>query len=186
MQEKEINALAQYILSYSGDYSELEEVLISLDFFDEVYGFLSEENAIALITKSQEHNDMGWLLPQLFYFADANTISEVVFSMILSFKMKDVRRNILIALAHCNISFYQLEFICREKICIEAFATLLASYLVCNCFSTIDLSKLLSENVALLGGIAWDKVLENNNLDSNKRNILLSYLKYANNDEHDD
>ena len=176
MQIKEINNVVRRILSYTGTNPENDEFLNDYDYFDDVYGYLSEENALELIAESHVRSEVCQILPQVFYFSNTSTVSETVFNAIMSYERKDIQRSILIALSHCKISFYQLFIICQEKVCIEAFAALLDIYLHESVFSTFDLSILLRENAEFIHGISWDVVLANKELEKNKREIVLKYL----------
>lgn len=176
MRIKNINEIARCVLSCSDTCPDFLELIDDYDYFDDVHGYLSEENALALITESYERSELGQLLPQMFYFSNISTISETVFAAIMSYSVKEIQQDILIALSHCRISFYQLDIICRKKICIEAFAALLDIYLNESCFSTVDLSKLLCENTEFIHGIAWDMVLANEKLERNKIEIIQEYV----------
>lgn len=176
MRIKEINEITRFLLSCSDMTADFPELFNDYDYFDDVQGYLSEENALAIITESYGRSEIRQILPQMFYFSNVSTISETVFTAIMSYGAKKIQRDILIALSHCRISFYQLDIICREKICMEAYAALLDIYLNERCFSAVDLSLLLRENTEYINAIAWDMVLSSKDLEQDKRETIQEYL----------
>ena len=176
MQLKEINEIAKSLLSHSDITSIFSDLFEDYDYFDDVYGYLSEENALALIIESYRRSEIQQMLPQMFYFSNIFTVSETVFTAIMSYSEKVIQRDILLALSHCSISFYQLDIICREKICMEAFAAMLDIYLIERCFSAVDLSILLRENTEYINAITWDLILSNKKLERKKRDTIQEYL----------
>lgn len=172
MHIKEINELARFILSCFNMRTSLGGLLADLDYFDDVYGFLSEENAVSLIRQSKWNHCVASLLPQLFQFSNEYTISDAVFEMLKAYPHKKIQKSIFISLAHCSISLYQLQYISQQKVCVEAFAALLDIYLEEKCFSCIDLKKLLADNAAFVPGIDWENILRNGKLDDAKREVV--------------
>jgi hypothetical protein len=176
MRLKEINEIAKALVSYSDITSVFPDLFEDYDYFDDVHGYLSEDNALALIKESFGRSEIKQILAQMFYFSNVVTVSETVFTAIMSYSVKEIRRNILIALSHCSISYYQLDIICREKICMEAFAAMLDIYLNEYCFSAVDLSILLRENIEYINTIAWDLILSNKELERKKKDTIQEFL----------
>ena len=53
---------------------------------------------------------------------------------------------LLIALSHCNLSFYQLMYLNRKKVGTEAFCQLIYLIYTNDCFTDKDLSHFMSKN----------------------------------------
>lgn len=95
---------------------------------------------------SKHQREIAMILPRMLEFSDSRTISERVFSALCRYPGKKRRNSLLTSISHCRISFYQLQEICKQKICVEAFAALLDMYISYDIFSLDDLKKLCSEN----------------------------------------
>lgn len=146
------------------------------DYFDELDGILSETNAFHLIELGKQNKIVLDLLPQLFMFCNCSTISDTVFSQIQSYPCEGIKRSIFISLSHCQISLYQLQYICSQKVCFEAFATLLDVYLLNDCFFVYDVVYLLNTNREYLRCINWDSIFDNQRYTFEKEAALKSYL----------
>lgn len=176
MRFTEVNLLAQSILSNPKQFSKDKSFFEDFDFWDNVYGDLQEVYAYELIIKSMTNRNIAILLPFFMRHSNINTVSNRVFTLLKSYPRKKIRNSILISLAHCKISIYQLQYICQQKLCVEAFATLLDIYLKEQCFSCVDLSKLLEDNVNYIFGIDFAKIEEELSISLDKRKVLYSYL----------
>lgn len=85
------------------------------------------------------------ILPQIINYSDSSTITYKNFKKIIKFNKK-FRCNVLISLAHCDISIYQLLYINKLGICVESFCRLLSIYSHDNYFSSEDLKKLIIDS----------------------------------------
>ncbi len=121
----------------------------------------------------------------LMYSIDANSITECVYEEIKSFP-KAERQTLLIALAHNKISLYQLEEINRMNICTEAFCQLLSAYMSYDCFSAVDVKKLISKS--RISHYALNRILKEYIITTDKTekaSIIQDYLKSDNTTRRD-
>jgi hypothetical protein len=58
----------------------------------------------------------------------------------------------------------------------QAFAAMLDIYLNEYCFSAVDLSILLRENIEYINTIAWDLILSNKELERKKKDTIQEFL----------
>lgn len=119
------------------------------------------------------------IIPSILYYSDEQTITNEVFNKILSFNKK-YRKELLFVLAHCKISFYQLEYINKLQICDEAFCQLLYIYCTNVSFTAEDLKIFLKSNLKLNMStlkMHIKLVLEDKNLniDIAKINVLRNF-----------
>ena len=77
---------------------------------------------------------------------NTESISNEVFKKICNIKRKEIKRSLLVAISHIQISFYQVSQIAKMNICIEAFLQLI-SYSFNDCFSIYDLERILEDDV---------------------------------------
>ena len=120
------------------DYSDIDE-------FCNFSGKIKNDKLMKLLYASKKNKNVLKLLTKLLYYSDANTINDEAFNFIVKFPKK-IRRTFLIALAHCKISFYQLDYINNLNICKEAFLQLLDIYCENLCFTALDLKNFLIKN----------------------------------------
>lgn len=171
----DINQVARYLLRLPSREinRRCRNIIENYDYFDEVQGTLNSEHAKQLICKSYRYKMLAHILPSLLYFSDEHTITDEVFWMICHYIRKDVRRSMLVALAHCPISIYQLQSICEKNVCFEAFATLLYIYATNKCFTATDLKVLICENSRYLKAIDIESLLKEKMIDQEKRTTLV-------------
>ena len=146
------------------------------DYFnDEIYGIVKKDILLDFLKLSKNSN-LKKVLPFILSFSDKDSISTEVFEFIIKQFGRKERKSMLISLAHCNISFYQLTFIAKEKICFEAFAALLNMYLGNDCFSLYDLQNLIEENYCYLNTLDIDGISRDTKYDNQK--VLLLQTAY--------
>ena len=139
------------------------------DVFDAFSGTLTEGNAFKLIKRSRYQREITLILPHMLKFSDSHTISERVFSSLCRYPNKRRRNSLLISIAHCPISFYQLQEICRRKICVEAFAALFDMYAANDFFTVNDLRKLVADNKRCVRSVNFYAVLEDGIVSGEKK-----------------
>ena len=174
MNRKDINILVEEILFSPYAYSKklCKTIIDDYDYFDNVGGVLKEENVKTLIQRSKKRKEISKILPKILYFSDEHTISDAIFTMLCSYPKKRYRNSLLTSIAHCKISFYQLHEICKRRICLEAFASLLDVYVENECFTVLDLQKLIEDNAEYLSAIDLKQVLKDYTSTGPKRNFL--------------
>ncbi len=174
-----INSLVKKIISYSS--TDRKALCIQLfsdwDLFETFSGTLTEANALDLIKRSLYQHEVAVILPNILQFSDSHTISERVFSTLCRYPNRKLRKSLLISIAHCKISFYQLHEICRRKICVEAFASLLDMYVALDVFTIDDLKKLISDNQWCVRAINFRLILDNGISTSGKRLFIETLLE---------
>lgn len=166
-----INSLAERIINANASERKilcnwLDE---DWDIFDTLSGTLTEGNAFKLIKRSRYQSEITLILPHMLKFSDSHTISERVFSSLCRYPNKRCRNSLLISIAHCPISFYQLQEICRRKICVEAFAALLDMYAANDIFTVDDLKKLVADNKWCVRSVNYHAVLEDGIISGEKK-----------------
>lgn len=174
MKKKNVNYVAQKVLNLEKDV--MREIKQDVDFFENVDGELREELACNLLIAAQKNRTIEKYLQSFFWFSNKQTISDRVFQLITEISRSGVQRSIFIALAHCEISFYQMEYIARQKVCFEAFAWMLRNYLLYQCFSVLDVERLMSENLDFLKCIDWEAYLTSNKCPPSKKRIIELYI----------
>lgn len=142
------------------------------DIFDAFSGTLTEGNAFELIKRSRYQREITVILPHMLQFSDSRTISERVFSSLCRYLNKRCRNSSLVSIAHCPISFYQMQEICRRKICAEAFAALFDMYVANNIFTVDDLRKLVADNKWCVRSVNFHAVLEDGIVSGEKKTFV--------------
>lgn len=123
---KNINEIVEQLISGNADIKELcTKLEEGMEYFEENYeGHLDSKKLSILIDKSRSDQNLQFILTSLLYCSNKESITDEVFNKILKFR-KGLRRTYLLALAHCDISFYQLMAINKMKSCSEAFGGLM-------------------------------------------------------------
>lgn len=120
------------------DYSRIKE-------YRKLDGALTEDSANFIVEQLRADHKWQLLASELLYYATSASITDEVFGKIL--QLKPTLKHICFAsLAHCKLSFYQMEAICNTHKYDEAFCNLLSVYIHNNCFTTIDLQVFLANN----------------------------------------
>lgn len=173
-----INYISEKFLNL--DRGLFRSIYKDIDFFENVDGVLTEELAYNLLIAARENKVIEKQLHSIFLFSDKQTISDRVFNLITKMTNSGTQKSVLVALAHCDISFYQMYYIAQQKICFEAFAWILQSYLLYSCFSDLDVEQLILQNVDYLKCIDWDAYLESSKYPPSKKRIIERYAKAGN------
>ena len=145
----------------------------------EVYGYLNSNNLLLLLEKSLTNRKIRSLLPFLLFYCNDKSVTVKAFELIKSYKFRKCRKTLLVSLAHCKLSVYQLMYICELKICVEAFAQLLDIYLLEDCFTVYDLHKLLIDNHKYVKCIDFSNLFSSEimeKVDSFKKDFLSDYI----------
>lgn len=173
MNNFDINAIAETVLglNVSGKTSNGNQFE---DYFEKFTGFLSSQVAIRLLQQSKKSKNVRRYLSQFFYFCNTDTMTNQVFSFIKNYPNTKIRKSLYVAISHCDISLYQLQFINDEILCLEAFARLLDYYLHYDCFTHFDLDYLLKNNKKLINGINWSSFCKES-INSKKQEVLRKY-----------
>ncbi len=107
-------------------------------------GNLNEKTLLQFLKYCKKNKLATFLLPQILYYSNQETISVENFKIILTFPRKQ-RMTLLNVLAHCPIAIYQLEYINNRIESPEAYCQLLNIY--CNHpFTVFDLENFLYNN----------------------------------------
>lgn len=171
---EDINILAERIINANA--SERKTLCNWLDedwdIFGTLGGTLTENNAFKLIKRSRYQREITAILPHMLQFSNSHTISERVFSSLCRYPNKSRRNSLLVSIAHCTISFYQMQEICRRKICAEAFAALFDMYVANNIFTVDDLRKLVADNKWCVRSVNFHAVLEDGIVSGEKKTFV--------------
>lgn len=172
-----INELVKEIIEEKIDIN--DKILSNEDYFEEVTGVLQCDLLKKLVAKSYRSKRIREILGQILYYSDSGTISNEIFSEIIDYRYKKVRKNCLIALGHCPISFYQLMYINSLKIGTEAFAQLFHIMCYNDIFSEFDILYLLNlsryiDNLVIQNCII--SVLNEQKLSKRKNEFLVDML----------
>ena len=120
------------------DYSYIKE-------YRKLDGELTADSARFIIDKLCTNKGWQIIVGCLLFYSTSNTITEEIFSKIMHLR-PSLRHICLESLAHCKLSVYQMEAICKMKRYEESFMQLLDIYLHNDCFTSVDLQVLLSNN----------------------------------------
>lgn len=144
-------------------------------------GTLDSKLVIELLDSYKQcNNKIKEIIPSILYYSDDKSITCEVFNKILHLKKKYCKE-LLFVLAHCKISFYQLEYINRLQMCDEAFCQLLYTYSFIDAFTTEDLIYFLKSNNKLKTNtiklhIKYLLEKKESNICVEKVNVLKDYL----------
>lgn len=174
MNKLDINTIAETVLGLHVYGKTSNSNLFEEDYFEKVTGFLSSQTAIRLLQKSQKSKNVRQHLSQFFYFCNTDTMTDQVFSLITNYPNAKIKKSLYVAISHCDISLYQLQFINDEILCLEAFSRLLDYYLHYDCFTYFDLDFLLKSNTKLINGINWSSFCKES-INSKKQEVLRKY-----------
>lgn len=177
--KKNINEFARQLIE--GDVN-LKEFCASLDdaqeYFEENYeGFLDSSKISTIIDISYNNKDLQYIIGGLLYCSNKDSITDEVFNKLLKFP-KAMRRTVLVSLAHCDISFYQLMKINKMQICTEAFGGLMNHMYTSDAFSAEDILQLLkdSEYIKLIWKDTFKQLLSLDKKMLSQKNKLLNNL----------
>lgn len=148
------------------DYSNIKE-------YNKYSGVLKAEVLEKFLKKMNRKKKI--ILPKIISFSDKTTITDENFKTLLKLNKK-LRNTVLISLAHCDISIYQLLFINNLGICVEAFCKLLFVYSYENCFSSEDLKKMINDST----NIKNKNIFVKSFLESNKQTLTENKIKVLN------
>lgn len=144
---KNINELADILLQDVEKGKEIyERIKISIDYIDINYeGKLDSAKLLKLIDKSYKNKYLKRILVFILYFCDYKSVTNLNFQKLIEYPGK-IRKQYLIALSHCELSFYQLMYLNRKKVGTEAFCQLIYIIYTNDCFTDKDLMSLIGYN----------------------------------------
>lgn len=105
-------------------------------------GLIKEDTLVNLINQSRYDSYLERFLSALSINLTAQEVTPIVFQSILNHKGK-YSKSILIGLAHCNLSYYQLVQLNKLQID-EALIQLVDKYTQYDCFTRYDLQEMLT------------------------------------------
>lgn len=178
---KNINELADELISGSANIKEYISFLEDgMEYFQENFdGELDSEKLSTLIDKATKNKDLQFIISGLLYCSKKETITDEIFNKLLKF-FKGMRRTFMVALAHCDISFYQLMAINRMQICVEAFGWLINHMYTVDVFSVEDMKQLLKESEYIKS--AWKDIFKqllslNITHNQEKQELISNFIK---------
>lgn len=129
----------------------------TVDYFEEqqLVGVVSTESLRLLIRRSYTSRNVAGFLATVLYFVNADVLTDDVFQKLLHFPQKKLRRTFLVAISHCPISLYQLNAICEEQVCSEAYAQLLWYAATNDCFTLLDIQRIVAKNRQFRGCVDY-------------------------------
>lgn len=107
-------------------------------------GKIREATLIQLVEKSKSELCYQCFLSDLAICLKEEDVTPKVFDKLISFRGK-YRKSILIGLAHCDLSIYQLNELTKLKVDIESLLNLIRRVLKSDSFSSYDLEVLLKK-----------------------------------------
>ena len=171
-----INDYLQAILNNNRKMG-LEEYQI----FKNIDGIIRADILNEIIDYSISHKCIRNVLRDILEYCNHSSVTPEIFDKIAKYPHKKMRKDLLISLAHCSLSIYQLWYICKKNICFEAFAQLLDIYLINDCFTVYDLNELLEKNKKYLKAIDFTSIYKDIITTDAKKN-LCKYFSLSVND----
>lgn len=144
-------------------------------------GRLNEKTLIQLIQKSKAELCYQCFLSDLVICLKEEDVTPTIFDKLLSFRGV-YRKSILIGLAHCDLSIYQLNELTKLKIDIESLLKLILRFLQSSSFSVYDLEMLLKTYAGYFPdfstSLTWmvDHYCDKNSISKLKFLVLQKYL----------
>lgn len=132
-------------------------------------GIVSTTSLLALIRYSYISPSIAGFLARVLYYVNSDVLTDEVFQKLIHFPRRKLRRTFLVAIAHCPISVYQLQYICKLRICSESYAQLLYYAATNSCFTVVDVRRIVTENRQFFGCVDYLKLAENGNISEDKR-----------------
>ena len=118
----------------------------SIDYLEKNFeGKLNSDNLLILIDKSYKDKYIKNILGLILYFCDFKSVTNQIFQKLIRYPGK-MRKSYLIALSHCNLSFYQLMYLNEKKVGTEAFCQLIYIMYSNDCFTDKDLIYFINNN----------------------------------------
>ncbi len=148
---------------------------------DNYNGTISETALIQLIEKSETELCYQCFLSDLAFCLKEEDVTPKVFEKLISFKGK-YRKSILIGLAHCDLSIYQLNELTKLKVDIESLLHLILRVLKSSVFSPYDLEMLLEKYssyfVGFSSSLSWmfEHYCNENEISKEKVLVLNKYM----------
>lgn len=135
-------------------------------------GAISEEALIRLIRYGYTSAGVRGILSFALLSVTAEEITDAVFQKLLHFPWRKMRETFLMAIAHCPVSVYQLEAICRLQICTESYAQLIWHAAANDCFTLVDVQKIVAENRKFLSVVDYAGLAQNPRVSEEKRQFF--------------
>lgn len=144
-------------------------------------GKINESTLIKLIEKSKNEVCYQCFLSDLAICLKEEDVTPKVFDKLISFRGK-YRKSILIGLAHCDLSIYQLNELTKLKVDIGSLLNLIRRVLKSDSFSSYDLEMLLKKYsnyfVDFSVSLSWmvEHYCDKNNISQEKVLVLHKYF----------
>ena len=135
-----INNLVDNLLQNAEKREEIYgKIQNSIDYLEKNFeGKLNSEKLLKLIDKSYKDKYIKSILGMILYYCDFKSVTNLIFQKLIKYPGK-MRKSYLIALSHCNLSFYQLMYLNGKKVGTEAFCQLIYMMYSNDCFTDKDL-----------------------------------------------
>lgn len=142
-----INNLVEGLLQDKEKGKEIyEKIKNSIDYLAENFeGTINSDNLLKLIDKSYKDKCIKKILGSILYFCDFKSVTNQIFQKLIRYPGR-IRRSYLIALGHCNLSFYQLMYLNEKNVGTEAFCQLIYIMYSNDCFTDKDLKYFIDNN----------------------------------------
>ena len=176
-----INALILSIIDFPNQHQMIiENAEDDIQCFRNTYDGVIEDNVfMKLISQSQNNYCIERFLSALIISVTPMEITDTVFSALLEYN-GEYRMSILIGLAHCPLSFFQLVKLNKLKI-EEALFQLIKIYMCNDCFTKYDLLEIFKpwKNM-LTPSLCYNILYCLDNRHTEKSNYIRNYVERAN------
>ena len=151
-----------------------KEINRTVDYFEDrqFVGVVSTESLRLLIRRSYTSRSVAGFLASILYFVDSDVLTDDVFQTLLHYPQKKLRRTFLVAISHCPISLYQLEAICKQRICSEAYAQLLWCAATNDCFTLLDVQRIVTENRQFRECVDYSRLVQDPTVSKSKQQFF--------------
>ena len=146
-------------------------------------GLILESLLLSLIQRADIYENSAIFLGAFAPYLRKEEVTPTVFNSFLQMKSSN-KTSILIGLAHCELSFYQLHLLNQLRIDGNPLMYLLDFYTKQDIFSEYDFQQFLYDNKDQVQNIEYYYSIEKEGLNANKRKILISFLKTTHNAEN--
>lgn len=176
-----INNLCDEIISNTEKQNEIYlKMKEDYDYFEKnCYGKLNNKILSKLLDMSLDDQYLQEILSLVLYFCDKNSISDENFNKLIHYPGK-IKKTYLIALSHCELSLYQLNYLNNKNISTEAFCQMLYIIFMNTCFTENDLLYFLKTskfNYDVFSLQVETLLKEKNTINYEKIEVLKNFLK---------
>ncbi len=190
--KNEVNSVNAFFLKVLNDaqfrmqaYQDFMNNGLNLDGCD---GCLSPDVLRAIVKRAKTNRKIHNMLPEILEYANGSSITDDIFRSLLH-THGGYRNTCLSAIAHLDLSFYQMQILNRCPLCLEAFSWLFDKICRYDYFTPYDMQQLLNEKsktIHALGVEECIKFARDTYGSSEKLDVAEKWLKMHKHDINDD